>query len=117
MPLKVPFAASLIFGNNDIAGLLAGSQLCAYKSAHTPANSDVAATYTAIEATFSGYARITLSVWSAAVLDGANRASVSSAVRTWTASGAGLPQSIHGIFVLDGAGNCQRDWPGRGREQ
>lgn len=81
-----------------------GAELCAFVSNHTPVHGDVAATYTAIEATFGGYSRITLNSWSAAYVNASLEAQIDEAVRTWTATGSGLPQTIYGIFILSAGG-------------
>lgn len=85
-------------------GLLDGAELCLFVSNHANNPADDTAAYTAIEATFGGYARRTLSTWSApAVLSGYSISQCSPEV--WMATGAGLPQSVWGIFVLDAGGD------------
>ncbi len=98
--------ASLVEELQDlITNKYAGASLCAFISNITPAHGDVAATYTAQEATFGGYARITLSSWGAAYVNASLEAQADEVVRTWTATGTSLPQTIYGIFILSAAGH------------
>lgn len=105
MSVIVPRPSTLAFLNAVIAALLNGASLCLYNTNHTPTPTDTASTFNAIEATFGGYARITLNSWSAAFLNASNAAETDELVRVFTATGAGLPQSIFGVYVLDAGGN------------
>ena len=66
-----------------------------FSSNTTPAESDTAVTYT--EATFSGYAAITLTgaSWGAA-----SGGSIAYAQQTFTHNGGGVSNSIYGYFVI-----------------
>ncbi len=61
MSLLVPRAGDVQLLKDLIAGgSLENWQLCLYNSSITPAETDIASTYTAHETSFSGYSRITL---------------------------------------------------------
>lgn len=79
-----------------------GSLLCMFSTAHTPVDGDTAATYLAIESSFTGYARQTLSGWSIIAEDGSNRAYSTPAGSTFH-NGTGSGQLVYGAFVLDSA--------------
>jgi hypothetical protein len=66
-----------------------------------PADGDALATYTAVEATFPGYARVDLANWLAAADDGAGRARTLADLITFTRGAGGAPQNIYGYFVFD----------------
>ena len=83
---------------------LTGASLCLCKADVADADGNVAATYTAQEADFGGYARITLNSWGAVAADGSGIAKVEETIRTFTATGATLPQDIYVAFILDPAG-------------
>ena len=70
-----------------------------YKSAHTPAASDTFATYTAIEADFSGYARQNTSGWGAAAIV-AGRAVSTGTQLNFTHSGGGVNNTVYGAFLF-----------------
>lgn len=101
MSLKLPYVSTLAQLTILLASRYNGGTLALYTSNHTPADGDTLSTYTAIEAAFGGYARITLNAWNAPALDSNNYASSTETVRTFTATGSGLPVSIYGVFVLD----------------
>lgn len=100
MALKVPWAASLEYMDGIKSSKLLNSYLCLYTVNHTPADTDTTSTYMAIEATFGGYARIVLDTWTDPFLNAAKKAEINELVRTFTATGAGLPVTVYGIFVL-----------------
>jgi hypothetical protein len=102
MALKVPFAASLVFLDACILSPLTGCKLRAYSNNHAPADGDTAGSYT--ECTFPGYAALTLTTWSAAALDGSNKASTAVSIQTWTAGSIVTPQNVYGIYVTTSAG-------------
>lgn len=87
-----------------ISDRLQGGDLCLFASNYTPQDTDVAATYDAIKATFGGYAEQTCSGWSAAFTNGDGQAETDEAIHTFTATGAGLPETIYGVYYLDAAG-------------
>jgi hypothetical protein len=72
-----------------------------YKSAKTPANADVIADYTAIEADFSGYARITCAAWVAQLIDVNGRSAVVADFNIFQHDGGPTPNDIYGYFVLN----------------
>lgn len=76
--------------------------LCMFATAHTPMDGDTAATYLAIEASFTGYARQVLTTWSSILEDGSLRAYSSPATSTFHNS-TGSGQLVYGAFVLDSA--------------
>ncbi len=105
MSLKVPYGATVTALENFATNCLSGGHLRAYVANHAPANADVLATYTAIEAAFGGYASILCNAWGAAYLNAANVAETDETVRVWTASGSGLPITVYGVFYVDSGGN------------
>ena len=71
-----------------------------FKSNTTPAETDTAATYT--EATFTGYAALTLAGASWVIVEGAPSAA-SYAIQTFTASAGAQNQNIYGYFLVRSA--------------
>jgi hypothetical protein len=102
---KVPYGAAVTMLSALKSGSLMGAQLALYAASHTPTGADTAATYNAIEASFGGYARITLSSWGTPFNNTSNIAEVDEILRTFTATGSGLPQTIYGVYCLDSGGN------------
>lgn len=80
-------------------------QLCLYKTARTPAITDVAADYTAIECDFSGYARVTVGAFLSAYLNGAFQGEADHGLITFTCTGSSPSNDMHGCFILDGSGD------------
>jgi hypothetical protein len=70
-----------------------------YQNNHTPANTDVLASYT--ESTFAGYAAVSLSGWSAVTVSG-HVATTISATATFTLSSG--TQNVYGVFLTNSAG-------------
>jgi hypothetical protein len=102
---KIEYGALVTQLQNLVSNKYNGSSLRAFQSNHAFNPADTAATYLAIECTFTGYASITLNAWGSAYLNSANKAECDETVRSWIAGGAGLPQTVYGIFVLDASGN------------
>lgn len=75
-----------------------------FVSDYTPADGDNLATYTAIEATFPGYARVDLTGWTFPAADGAGRARTAAALVTFTRTVTGSPQFVWGYFVTEPGG-------------
>lgn len=100
----VPNGSEKLLLQDIIDNILQGATLHAFVANHTPVAADTAATYNAIEAAFGGYAAITLNLWSAAFTNVSDVAQTIEAVRTWTTTGAGLPTTVFGIYVLDSGG-------------
>jgi hypothetical protein len=100
---KVPFASTVYFAQSDITNLLQNGLLHIYSTNHTPADADVLATYTAIEANGgAGWATpLTVNDWTAAALDAGNVARSQAGVYTFLFSGVGGPITIYGIFLTD----------------
>jgi hypothetical protein len=104
MALLVPTASQLIFLDNiRTAGKLLNAKLALFVSNHIPVIGDVIGTYTAIEAAFGGYAQQTITDWGAAVTVAA-KAQTTAGVYTFTATGAGLPTTVYGVFVTSSTG-------------
>lgn len=70
------------------------------KQAFVPAASDTLADYLPIECDFPGYARIDLTGWTAAALNGSGTAITLADIVTFTRSVTGAPQSAYGVFVV-----------------
>lgn len=101
--LIVPFQSSLELLDAIIFAVLGNSALCLFKNNYTPLHTSAIGDFT--EADFDGYARIVLTGWPAAALDGNNKASTFLAYQTFTKAGAITANDIYGAFVLDFAGN------------
>ena len=97
---------------NDLlaGGTLENWQLALFASSHTPAVTDTVSTFNAIEATFTGYSRKTLtrtqtgSTWAAAALtgttiDGTNHNAISSyqTQQSWSATSS---QTVYGHYLV-----------------
>jgi len=103
--LVVPNVAEVTLLQGLVDALLDGGELRLFASNHTPVAADTLSTYSAIQASFGGYAGITLNSWSAVFLNGSDEAETDEIVRTFTASGSGLPQTIYGAYVVDSNGD------------
>jgi hypothetical protein len=101
-------------------GSLENWSLRLFSTSHTPADTDTLSTYTAIEASFTGYAAKTLtrsltgSTWSTPTISGTTidtsssnaKSSYGSSAQSWSATSA---QTIYGYFwsgVTSGVGIC-----------
>lgn len=104
MSLLVPTDSQLIF-LDDIrtAGKLLNATLHLYIANHTPVIGDVLADYTAIEAAFGGYSPQTITNWAAAITASAKAKTIAGNY-TFTATGAGLPVTVYGVYVLSATG-------------
>ena len=91
---------------NDLANAwnLSGfQQIGLFNSPITPSTTDTLATYTAHEATFTGYTRQTLNSWGSAAPDGSGRGVIVHPNITFTCSIAPVStETIYGYFVTDG---------------
>lgn len=81
----------------------ANTYLKLFQNNHTPVRGDTAASYT--EATFGGYAQITLNSWGAASLTADFHALLTEIVRTFVCTGAPFTNTIYGYYIVDGGGN------------
>lgn len=70
---------------------------------HAPVHGDTVAAYT--EASFAGYAALTPLSFGAPSVDGTGKGTIADASHTWTATGAGLPQTVYGYYVTDPDGS------------
>jgi hypothetical protein len=83
---------------------LQGYVLALYVNNRTPVITDTLANYT--EASFPGYARINLTGWNTAFLNGASKAETDELVRVFTQSSVPTPQqTVYGYLVIDNVGN------------
>lgn len=117
MPLVVSHEGELrLLGDLMGGNVLENWQLCLFNSAITPNEADTAATYTAHEATFTGYSRFTLTrsvgpatwntpvsqapsgspAWSSRALVGHTQYGASP--HTWTCGATG--ETIYGYFIV-----------------
>lgn len=104
MSIYVPNGAELKALEEIRTGLLQGGTLRLFISNHTPVEGDTASTYNAIEASFGGYAALTLNGWITSFTNASNIAETDETLRTFTATGAGLPETVYGVYYLDPAG-------------
>lgn len=74
-----------------------------FVSNHTPVVADTKATYTAIEATFAGYAQVAITTFVSLGIDGNGNEQIQATAVVFTASGSGLPQTVYGYFLFDAA--------------
>lgn len=85
------------------SGQLTGSILRLFQNNYTPLDTDTAANFT--QATFTGYAAITLNTWGTPFTNGSNKAEVDEIIRTFTQTGVGVTNTVYGYYVTDGSGN------------
>lgn len=105
MPLLVPDVGEIVLLDVLRAWfLIPNIEVGLYASAHTPAAADVLSDYTAIEATFPNYARIVPVNWTAAIPDGAGRATTMADFCLFVRGAGGSPEDIFGYFVVDTTG-------------
>jgi hypothetical protein len=104
LALVVPDVAEVTLLEAIRTGLLQGGTLRLFASNHTPISTDTLSTYSAIQASFGGYAGIACSSWGASSTNAANEAETDETVRTFTATGSGLPQTIYGAYYVDANG-------------
>lgn len=104
MALVVPNVAENTLLDAIRTELLQGGTLHLFASNHTPVAADVLATYTAIESAFGGYAAITCNSWGAVAQNASAEAETDETVRTFTATGAGLPETAYGAYYVDSNG-------------
>lgn len=81
------------------AGTLSGALARLYVTAHTPAEGDVLATYTAIEAAWTGYAAQTMSAWTSPASISGNKAQIISQLMSFTVTSGGTGVTVDGYFV------------------
>lgn len=74
-----------------------------YTNNYTPLETSVIGDFT--EATFGGYSRVAVDAWGAAFWSSGGWAESDAALATFTATGAGLPVTVYGYFLLDAGGN------------
>lgn len=79
--------------------------LALFVSNIVPSKSDVAATYTAHEASFGNYARQAITTWGSVGV-ASHAAGMQATPRTFTRTG-GATESVYGYFVLDAGGLLQ----------
>jgi len=102
MALKVPYAATILFKTAERDALLEDAELCLFQNNYTPINTSVLGDF--VEADFDGYARITLTGWSAPALNVDNKAETSLAAQIFTMTGSTTPNDIYGVFVVSSTG-------------
>lgn len=105
MSLVVPNVSELELLEAIRANELDGGDLRLFTGSHVPAASDTLSTYTAIEPSFGGYAAITCSSWGAVFTNGDGEAETDETVRTFTATGSGLPVTVTGVFYVNPSGD------------
>lgn len=104
MAIKVPNVGERQLLDRMTGAVGANFYICLYKAAHTPADGDTKATYTAIEADYTGYGRLSCG-FNPAETNGDGRAeSLADLNRVFENAGGGSPtvgNTVHGYFVLD----------------
>lgn len=106
MPLKVPVVGRQPLLNylKSAFGDTTGLRIHLFKSNYTPVNGSILNDFQAPnEADFGGYASILIpnASWSAAGLDGANRAVTSAPLQTFTQDGGASTNPIYGYYITD----------------
>lgn len=102
MALLVCNGAEIVFLSRALAGGVANNyNLRLFSTGHVPAAGDTAATYVAIEATFTGYVAKALAAASfgAPSIVGGVASSTYTSAQTWT--NTGVAQTIYGYFITD----------------
>lgn len=101
--LKVPDASEAILLGYIRAGLGATCVLRLFVNDHVPADADDETDYT--EASFPGYAPVTLTSWGL-VTTAAGTAQIAHPAASWTRSaGGGAGDQVYGYYVTDAAGD------------
>jgi hypothetical protein len=95
--------ATLARAANDVAGFLAGCKIALYQSPIDILPSTPLATFSAAEATYTGYAQVTLVYATPSVADDGTVEVVAHPI-TFRASDAVTPNIIYGCFVVDSTG-------------
>lgn len=83
---------------------LQGGSLCLFNTNRTPLHGDLLANLTAVEATFGGYARIVCGSWGASFVNALLQAETDEVVRTFTVTGAPIPETEYGVFYIGADG-------------
>lgn len=108
----VPIAAQIDTLTDMIASLQDGWYMRLFSGNHTPGSGDTISTYTAIEASFTGYSPSALTTWSAPTTDGTNAAISVSTQGQFTGTSAGGTGNLYGYFLTNSGGTklygCER---------
>jgi hypothetical protein len=81
------------------------TRLHLFQQPHTPAITDTDATYSAIEANFSGYSPQPLAQWNPAFLNSQGIGEIDANAVTFTQSGGPTNNTIYGAYVTDDSGH------------
>jgi len=95
--LKIPYLSTLTILDAITAAILENCTLRLYSNNHVPNNADDVTDYT--EASFPGYAGISLAGWSAAALNASNKAETELPIQVFTAGVIVTPEDIYGVYV------------------
>lgn len=91
-------------------GLPLGVTYHLYKAAHTPANTDVLATYTAIEANYTGYASQSAGGWSAPIGSAFPFTILGTSMLFQVGASPSIGNSIYGYYVTDDTNSGALVW-------
>lgn len=94
---------------DKIEGTLTGMSVGLFTTAHTPAFGDTASTYTAIEASWTGYARQTAGGWSSPAIVGSHVAETEADLMTFTVTSGGTGANVYGYFCVSGSDIVQAE--------
>jgi hypothetical protein len=100
----IPTAAELDIATEMVANDLPSWYMRLIASNFTPGSSTTLASLLAIEASFTGYAPINLTTWTAPSLDGTSAAITTSTQGIFTGSGVGGTGNLYGYFLCNSGG-------------
>jgi hypothetical protein len=102
----VPEAAELNLLTEVIANTLDNCQMRLFSGNITPGTGTTLATLLAGEASFTGYAPVNLTTWTAPTIDGTTAAISTSTQGQFTGSGGGGTGNLYGYFLTNSAGTA-----------
>lgn len=103
MSMTLPYAAQLDTESQMLNGFLANSYMGLLASSITVGTGTTLANCTAVEASFTGYARSHMTSWSTPATDGSGRAATL-CTGLFTPTGGGGSGNVYGYFMTDSGG-------------
>lgn len=87
----------------NLLSYLSGLTLHLYQNNYQPTKSDTVANYT--EATFPGYASVSLNTWGTVYQNGNGDAETDEQIHTFTCTGTSPANTVYGYYVTDASNN------------
>ena len=97
----LPTAAEIDLLTDMIASILNGWYMRLYTGNITPTTTTTLASLSAVEATFTGYAAVNLTTWSAPTIDGTSAAISVSTQGVFTATSGGGTGNLYGYYLTN----------------